>query len=81
MKNNKFCTSTVLFFTTGTNTAEKFLLRRCLEDVNTGAISISSLSPNLVAVPKTPQGSSLIFAILRELKKREKVDKKNAQSF
>ena len=54
MKNNKFCTSTALFFTTGTNTAEKFLLRRCLEDVNTGAISISSLSPNLGAVPRTP---------------------------
>ena len=30
-----------------------FLLRRCLAGVNTGANSISSLSANLGAVPKT----------------------------
>ena len=45
----------------------------CQVDVNTGTNSISSLSPNLGAVAKTPQGSSPIFAILREMKeKRER---------
>ena len=35
MKNNKFSTGSALFFTTCTNTTLNFLLRRCLEDVNT----------------------------------------------
>ena len=76
MKNNKFCTSNAFSFSACTNKTLNFLLRHCFEDVNTGTNSISSLSPNLGAVPKTPQGSSLIFAILRELKQREKLDKK-----
>ena len=50
MKNNKFCTSSALFFTTCTNTTVNFLVRLCLEDLNT----TSPLSPNLGAVPKTP---------------------------
>ena len=66
-KNNKFCRSSALFFTNCTNTTvKKFPLRRCLEDVNTGTNSISSLRPNLSAVPKTPLGSLPTFAILRE---------------
>ena len=41
------------FFYNCTNMMLNFLLRGCLEDVNTGTNSISSLSPNLAAVPKT----------------------------
>ena len=52
MKKDKFCTSRALFFTTCTNTTVNFLLRRCLEDVNTGTNSISSLSPKLGAVSR-----------------------------
>ena len=32
MKNNKFCRSSALYFTTCTNTTVNFLLRRCLEN-------------------------------------------------
>ena len=34
MKNNKFCTSSALFFTTGTKTTVKFLLQQCLNKIN-----------------------------------------------
>ena len=34
MKNNKFCTSSALFFTTCTNTTVKFLLQQCLNKIN-----------------------------------------------
>ena len=43
MKKNKFCMSSGLFFTTFTNTTVKFLLQRCLEDINTG----TNASPRL----------------------------------
>ena len=48
-----FARAARFFFYNCTNTMLNFLLRGCLEDVKTGTNSISSLSPNLAAVPKT----------------------------
>ena len=57
MENNKFCTFSALFFKTCTNQTLNFLLQRCSGDVDTKTNSISSMSPNLGALPKTPLGS------------------------
>ena len=67
-KNNKFCTSSGLFFYNlyehhrkKIRFATLFGGRKHRDKFNFFA------DPNLDAVPKTPQGSSPIFAILREL--------------
>ena len=68
-----------------TNMMLNFLLRGCLEDVNTGTNSISSLSPNLgardafvalaVVVAKAPyilkRDSSILVLLQARLKKRK----------
>ena len=54
MKNKRFCTSSALFLYNLYEHNRKFPFATLLEDVNTGTNSITSLSPNLGAVPKTP---------------------------
>ena len=54
VKNNKFCRSSALFFTTCTYTIVNFLLRRCLEDINTRA-NWEMLVNNVASVCTQPE--------------------------
>ena len=65
VKNNTFCMCSAIFVTTCTTTTLNFLLRRCLEDVNTGTNSFSSLRPNLGVVPRTVRKVQLYLPFKR----------------
>ena len=84
MKNNKFCRSSALYFTTCTNTTVNFLLRRCLENElgrkNRDKFNFFSESE----IGCSPQDSVGRFTFICHFKrvdgnKREKVLKKNKQ--
>ena len=77
MKYNKFCWSSAFFFTTCANTTVNSLLRRCLEDVNTGANSISSSESELGCGPQgIRRDLAYIYHFMRIVgDKREKVKK------
>ena len=83
-KNNKFCTSSALFFTTCTNTTVKkfsfatlFGGRKHRDNFNFFADSELGCGPS----PRLRKGSSPIFAILRECtkKKPQKSEKNKAK--